>query len=256
MGRIINLMNNHNRPQPSQEDTSMLGDLDTSLLARWKDVLHEIGDRDGKQTIEDQHLTAVLGMAIGHTRRLHARFTSGALGTDLNQKILSHATWLDPVNKMGPHTLATSNRHGNTITVKIVKHSEDEEGEPEETATQQEPSGGTADQSNDNETSEEEDRLEELELPKFDPGTINVEPDKQVNKKGGRGTIPRAVKKPIPKPSSAPTSNHSTPKKARKGPRTQTHNSNPNTLQDNLLKEFVDEAKDLSKKVDWTITEW
>ena len=33
MGRIINLINDHNRPQPSQEDTSMLGDLDTSLLA-------------------------------------------------------------------------------------------------------------------------------------------------------------------------------------------------------------------------------
>ena len=156
---------------------------------------------------------------------------------------------------MGPQTLATSNRHGNIITVKIVKHSEDEEGEPEEAATQQEPSGGTADQSNDTETSEEENQLEELELPKFDPGTTNVDPDKKVNKKG-RGTIPRAVKKPVPKPSSAPTSNHSTPKKARKGPRTQTHNTNPNTLQDDLLKEFVNEAKDLSKKVDRTVTEW
>ena len=82
-------MNNHNRPQPSQEDISMLDDLDTSLLARWKDVLHEIGDRDGEQTIEDQHLTAVLGMAIGHTRRLHASFNSEAPGTDLHQKKLS-----------------------------------------------------------------------------------------------------------------------------------------------------------------------
>ena len=92
MGRIINLMYDHNRPQPSQEDISMLGDLDTSLLARWKNVLHEIGDRDGEQTIEDQHLTAVLGMAIGHTRRLHARSTNEAPGTDLHQKILRHAT--------------------------------------------------------------------------------------------------------------------------------------------------------------------
>ena len=86
MGRIINLMNDHNRPQPSQEDISMLDDLDTSLLARWKDVLHEIGDRDGEQTIEDQHLTAVLGMAIGHTRRLHASFNSEAPGTDLHPR--------------------------------------------------------------------------------------------------------------------------------------------------------------------------
>ena len=33
MGRIINLMNDHNRPHASQEDISMLGELDTSLLA-------------------------------------------------------------------------------------------------------------------------------------------------------------------------------------------------------------------------------
>ena len=99
-------MNDHNRPQPSQEDISMLDDLDTSLLARWKDVLHEIGDRDGEQTIEDQHLTAVLGMAIGHTRRLHARFTSEAPGMNLHQKQLRHATRLDAVSiKTWPHNM-------------------------------------------------------------------------------------------------------------------------------------------------------
>ena len=37
---------------------------------------------------------------------------------------------------MGPQTLATSNHNGKIITVKIVKHSEDEEGEPEEATTQ------------------------------------------------------------------------------------------------------------------------
>ena len=120
----------------------MIDDLGTSLLAQWKDVLHEIGDRDGEQTTEDQHLTAVLGMAIGHTRRLHARFTNEAPGTDLHRKILRHATWLDPAirnnwpHHMGPQTLATSNHNGKIITVKIVKHSEDEEGEPKEATTQ------------------------------------------------------------------------------------------------------------------------
>ena len=94
MGRIINLMNDHNRPNQSQEDVSSIDDLDTSLLARWKDVLHEIGDRDGEQTTEDQHLTAVLGMAIGHTRRLHAHFTNEAPGIDLHHKILLNATGL------------------------------------------------------------------------------------------------------------------------------------------------------------------
>ena len=36
----------------------------------------------------------------------------------------------------------------------------------------------------------------------------------------------------------------------------QKHNPNPNTLQNALLNEFVDEAKDLSKKVDRSITDW
>ena len=155
---------------------------------------------------------------------------------------------------MGPQTLATSNYHGNIITVKIVKHSEDKEGEPEEAATQQEPSGDSANQLNDTETSNEEVQLEELDLPKFDPGPTNVDQDKKANKKGRR-TIPRAVKKPVPKPNSAPASNHSTPKNTHKVPLMQINNPNPNTIQDALLKEFVDEAKDLSKKVDQMITE-
>ena len=66
-------MNDRDRPHASPEDISTLVDLDTSLLARWRSVLHEIGDRGGEKTIEDQRLTAVLGMAIGHTRRLHVR---------------------------------------------------------------------------------------------------------------------------------------------------------------------------------------
>jgi hypothetical protein len=117
MGRIINLMNNHNRPHASQEDISMLGDLDTSLLARWKNVLHEIGDSDGEQTIEDQHLTAVLGMAIGHTRMLHERFTSEAPGTNLHKKKLRLATRLDAASiktwphNMGLRTLTTSDHN-------------------------------------------------------------------------------------------------------------------------------------------------
>ena len=36
----------------------------------------------------------------------------------------------------------------------------------------------------------------------------------------------------------------------------QISNPNPNTIQDALLKEFVDEAKDLSKNVEQTITKW
>ena len=66
MGRIINLMNAHNRLHASREDISVLGNLETSLLAQWRRVLHEIDDKDKEQTIDDQRLTAMLGMAIGH----------------------------------------------------------------------------------------------------------------------------------------------------------------------------------------------
>ena len=73
----------------------MLGDLETSLLARWRSVLHEIGDKDGEQTAEDQRLTAVLGMAIGHTRRLCTRFDNEATGIHLHKNEISHATRLE-----------------------------------------------------------------------------------------------------------------------------------------------------------------
>ena len=75
MGGIINHMNNHDRLQASQEDISVLGNLETSLFARWRSVLHEIGGKNSEQAREDQRLTAALGMAIGHTRRLCAHFT-------------------------------------------------------------------------------------------------------------------------------------------------------------------------------------
>ena len=69
MGRVINFMNGHNRLHVGREDISVLGDLETSLLNKWRSVLNEIGDKDGKLTAEDQCLMAVLGMAIGHTRK-------------------------------------------------------------------------------------------------------------------------------------------------------------------------------------------
>ena len=88
-------MNGHDRLHVSQEDILVLGDLETSLLARWRSVLHKIGDKDSEQTTEDQRLTAVLGMTIGHTRRLCARF---ATGIHLHRNEISHATWLELVS--------------------------------------------------------------------------------------------------------------------------------------------------------------
>ena len=89
--------------------------------------------------------------------------------------------------------------------------------------------------------------MEELDLPKFDPGPIHVNQSKKINKKGC-GNIPKVFKKPVPTPKSAPNSNDSTPKNACKGPLIQTNNPNPNTLQDDHLKEFVDEEKISQRK--------
>ena len=106
MGRIINLMNDHDRPHANREDISVSGNLKTSLLAQWRGVLHEISEKDGEQTIEDQRLTAMPGMAIGHTRRLHARFTSEAPGTNLHEKKLRHVTRLEAASiKTWPHNM-------------------------------------------------------------------------------------------------------------------------------------------------------
>ena len=95
MGRVINFMNGHNRLHVGREDISVLGDLETSLLNKWRSVLNEIGDKDDKLTAEDQCLMAILGMAIGHTRRLCACFINKATGIHLHRNKISHATRLE-----------------------------------------------------------------------------------------------------------------------------------------------------------------
>ena len=81
MGRVINFMNLHNEIRVSCTNISVLVGMEASLLARWKNVLHVATDKEGKATIEDRRLTAVLGKAIGHTRRLCARFIEEATET-------------------------------------------------------------------------------------------------------------------------------------------------------------------------------
>ena len=134
-----------------------------------------------------------------------------------------------------------------TVKVRVVQHSEEEEVEPEEATTPQKPSGCTANQStHEDEVSSDETQTEELDLPKSDSGVAYVEKDKKPNKKNCNGAIPKTTKKSVPAPKSAPNSNQSTPKTARKG----------TLIQDNLLVQFVNEATDLSHRVDRTITAW
>ena len=71
-------MNCHDSGQTSRKELLVLGGLEASLLTCWKNVLHVASHKEGKAKTEDQRLTSVLGMAIGHTRRLRARFTKEA----------------------------------------------------------------------------------------------------------------------------------------------------------------------------------
>ena len=77
---------------------------------------------------------------------------------------------------------------------------DDEEVEPEEANTQQEPSGSAANQSADEtKTSNDEIETEEIDLPELDLGMAHVDQDKKPNKKGSNGTISKTIKKPTRK---------------------------------------------------------
>ena len=76
MEQIINFLGAHHI---SHQGIAVLGGMEASLLTQWTSVLHMADVKDSKTTAEDQHLTATLGMAIGHTimrtimRTLHQR---------------------------------------------------------------------------------------------------------------------------------------------------------------------------------------
>ena len=149
---------------------------------------------------------------------------SKATGIGLHGKKISHATWLELASiktwlqEEGLRALTTFEPNSETVEVRVVWHSDNEEVEPEEATTQQEPSGGAANQStNKTETSNNEIQSEELDLPKSDSGLAHVDQDKKPNKKGNNGASSKTTRKPVPAPKSAPNSNQSTPKTARKG---------------------------------------
>ena len=166
--------------------------LETSLVSQWRSVLHEINDENDEQTTEDRHFTAALGMAMGHTRRLCARLPNG-ISTTLQGYKPSHATRLEIANieawlhEEGLRIPADPHPHCEIVKVRIVKHSGDE---TEKNPVQQESSGDSADQSNEDEISSEETRIDEmelpratLELPKLELVTTHIEKDKKVGKK-------------------------------------------------------------------------
>ena len=137
MGQVIEFMNLHNETSVSCKNISVLVGMETSLLARWKNVLHEATDREGKASIEDRRLTAVLGMAIGHTRRLCARFIEEATEMIVNRQIdseLNHATklelacintWIHEENSQV--NVASELSDDGVIEIRAVNHSGGEE---------------------------------------------------------------------------------------------------------------------------------
>ena len=126
--------------------------------------------------------------------------------------------------------------------MRICKHS-GEEIDQVKTTKPQEPSGGSADQSHEDDVSSDETETEELKFPNL--ATTHVEKDKKVTKKTGAGAIPKTTKKQ-PAAKSAPNSNQSTPTTSRR----------VTLMQDDILKKFLDETTNLSQKIERTIEAW
>ena len=75
-------------------------------------------------------------------------------------EIASIETWLHEEDLRIP---ADSNPHNETVEVRVVKHSDDE---TEKKPAQQESSGDATDQSDEDEVSSEETRIDEADLPR------------------------------------------------------------------------------------------
>ena len=245
MGRVIKFMNLHNETSVSCKNISVLVGMETSLLARWKNVLHEATDREGKASIEDRRLTAVLGMAIGHTRRLCARFIEEATEMIVNRQIdseLNHATELELacintwIHEENSQVNDGSDLSDGVIEIRAVNHSGGEETDVKDIP--QPPSRGAAgNKTIDSEASEDGDEVEE---PSPTPKSGCPEGDgKRQGKKGNGGTIPKITEQ-------ASHSNQSTPKTARK----------QTLMQDNLLGQFISEVEDMSQDINRAIMAW
>ena len=84
-----------------------------------------------------------------------------------------------------------------------------------------------------------------IELPKLELVAASLEKDTKMGKKTDGGAIPKATKKQTITKSAA-NSNQSTPKTSRKA----------TPMQEDLLKKFLDETTNLSRKIDKTIDIW
>ena len=248
MGQIITFLGTH---QISHQGIAVLGGMEASLLTQWMSVLHMADVKDSNATAEDQHLTATLGMAIGHTRRLCARFIKEAKETDTPNRhtvteptrttkleLASIKTWIHDENSQSTDE---SDPSEGVIAIRKVEHSdvEDEESDVnEENLPAKQPSGGTDETENiDTDTSADGSEAVKNELIKAAMDLPNG--DDKTHVKRGCGTKPKIAK-------GASHSNLSTPKTARK----------QTLLAAGMLEQFVGEVEKLSQGIGNAIAAW
>ena len=200
-------------------------------------------------------------MAIGHTRRLCARLPNEANET-LHGYKPSHATGLEIANiEAWLHEEGLQipvDPYNETVQIRIVNHSGDEK---EKNHVQQESSGDSADQTEEDEVSSEGTRINEtdlpratVEIPKLELVAATLEKDTKAGKRTDTGAVPKTTKKQAMVKSAA-NSNQSTPKTTRKAaPMQEDRKATP--MQEDLLRKFLDETTVLSQKVDKTIDTW
>ena len=247
MEQIINFLGAHHI---SHQGIAVLGDMEASLLTQWTSVLHMADVTDSKATAEDQHLTATLGMAIGHTRRLCARFTKEAKETDTPNRhtvteptrttkleLASIKTWIHDEKSQSTDEFDPSE---GVIAIRKVEHSdvEDEESDVnEENLPAKQPSGGTETENIDTDTSADGSETVKNELLKAALDLPNGDGKTQTKK--GCGTKQKITK-------GASHSNLSTPKTARK----------QTLLAAGMLEQFVGEVEKLSQGIGNAIAAW
>ena len=82
INRIVDFMDCHRGVEITRKELGKLNDMERSLISRWNEVLHLIGDDRNAKDADDHTLVSALGMAVGYTRRQTERFAREAIRTE------------------------------------------------------------------------------------------------------------------------------------------------------------------------------
>ena len=75
-------MDCHRGAEITRKELGKLNDMERSLISRWNEVLHLIGDERNARDADDHTLVSALGMAVGYTQRQTERFAREAIRTE------------------------------------------------------------------------------------------------------------------------------------------------------------------------------